>query len=116
MGPRRDFVQRVRLVALALTFVGALLIFRLYDIQVVKGATYRDRAETQYALSDGHHFDRGSIFFTARTGSLISAATLETGYTVALIPRDLIDAAQAFTTLSSHLALDSANFFSKASK
>lgn len=116
MGNRASFIRRIRLLAVLFVIVGALLVFRLWDVQIVNGARYRERAETQYTVSSDHHFDRGSIFFTARDGSLISAATLEGGYTLALIPRDIVNASEVFTALSSHFTISSADFFAKASK
>ncbi len=113
---RANFVTRVRILAAGIAVLGAVLLVRLYDVQVVKGDSYRERAEGQYALQGAHHFSRGSIFFTPREGPLIAAATLENGYTVAVIPTQLEDVTSTYTALSKHLALDPAAFLEKASK
>lgn len=93
-----------------------LLIVRLYDIQVVEGSAYRDRAEGQYAALPAGSFDRGAIFFTPQDGPPIAAATVELGYTVALIPNQLTDAAAAYAALSQFIQVDGADFSEKASK
>ncbi len=110
---RRSFVTRVRVIALVLVVVSLLLVVRLFQIQIVHGAYYRERAEAQYAARSDRYFDRGSIFFTTRAGALLSAATLEAGYTIALIPKDVVNGAELFETLSQHLTLDRSDFFAK---
>lgn len=113
---RASFVIRIRVVAALIAVVGVVLLVRLYDIQVVNGASYRDRAEGQYALQGAQTFNRGSIFFTPREGPLIAAATLTSGYTVALLPSQLTDTTGTYTTLSKHLELDAEDFLKKAAK
>ena len=113
---RASFINRIRVLALILLGVGVVLLFRLYTIQIINGESYRARAETQYSSQSPLHFDRGSIFFTARDGSRISAATLETGYTVALVPKEVTNVSVLYESLSQHLELDAEEFLEKAGK
>lgn len=107
---RAQFRIRIRLV-LAFVLLGALLILtRLYFIQVVHGQDYAQKADAQFASGGSGLFDRGSIYFTRKDGTLISAATLKTGFLVAINPQTLADpeaayaaiAAVASTSLMSH--------------
>ena len=77
---------RIKLLASLFIIVALLLGVKLYLVQVVNGATYSLEADRQYARPSKDVFDRGSIFFTDKTGEYISAASLKTGYTVALNP------------------------------
>lgn len=66
--------------------VSVVIIGKLGYLQIVHAEEYRDKAERQYAVSADSFFDRGSIFFQEKTGRRISAATVETNYTVAVDP------------------------------
>lgn len=113
---RTEFTNRVRIVAVAVVVIGLLLVFRLYVLQIVHGADFRDRAEGQYAIPSSHYFDRGSIFFTPRGGLPISAATLDTGFTVALTPADVVNPSETYAILSEYIELDAEAFLAKAHK
>ena len=117
---RAQFTNRVRIVAVLVVIVGLVLIGRLYDLQVIKGSSFRDQAEGQYAIESSNHFDRGSIFFTDKNGNYISAATLGSGFTLALVPYELsnegIDPSSVYSALSEHVEIDSTSFFEKAAK
>lgn len=117
---RAKFVNRVRIVAILVVIVGFVLIGRLYDLQVLKGASFRERAEGQYAIESSNHFDRGSIFFTDKNGAHISAATLNTGFTLALVPQEVhtenVDTSDVYTTVSKYVEVDNEDFFDKVAK
>lgn len=56
---------------------------------MVHGDEYAQKADRQFASGGGGLFDRGSIFFSRKDGTLISAATLGSGFLVALNPQIL---------------------------
>lgn len=113
---RALFINRLRIVAVLVLLTGVLLIVRLYMLQVVHGVQFRDEAEGQYTVQNSDRFDRGSIFFTARDGSLISAATLDNGFTLVLVPRTVVNASETYSELSKYVELESKEFFEKAAK
>ena len=88
---RREIRQKLRYISLGLFALALLLITRLYFVQIVHGADYSLRAERQYISSSQELFDRGSIFFTRKDGTLLSAAGLATGFTLAMNPGLLKD-------------------------
>lgn len=93
-----------------------LLIGKLFLVQVVRGEEYAEKADRQYIASSAGMFDRGSIFFTEKDGKRVSAATLRSGFTIALNLGILADANEAYDRLSQVIPLDSDSFFIKASK
>jgi cell division protein FtsI/penicillin-binding protein 2 len=98
---RAQFRSRVRII-LALVVFSALLIFiRLYFVQIVYGNEYMQKADRQFASGGGRLFDRGSIYFTRKDGTLISAATLASGFLVAINPQALTDPEAAYSAISS---------------
>ncbi|MFA5841546.1 MAG: penicillin-binding protein 2 [Candidatus Paceibacterota bacterium] len=109
-------VSRIRLISLLVLFVAALIITRLFYVQVIHGSEYSGNAERQYAVPSDHIFDRGSILFKERGGDLISAATLESGYILVISPEELKDREDAFRQLSSVITLERDAFMLKANK
>jgi len=63
-----------------------LLVVRLYQLQVVDASFYEEKAEKQYTHTINDPYTRGSILFTNRDGSTISAASVESGYLLAVNP------------------------------
>ena len=77
------FTLRVRLVTIALTLFGLLIIARLYHVQVIDGKKYREDAESQYVAYGVDTNDRRDILFTDKKGTLKAAAVMESGYQLA---------------------------------
>ncbi len=97
---RAAFRLRVRIVLGVIILIGALILIRLYFVQVVYGSLYADKADRQYAAGGGALFDRGSIYFTSKDGTLVSAATLASGFLVAVDPQTLADPEGAYRAIS----------------
>ena len=113
---RRAIRLRLRFISGALIFFALLLIARLYFLQIVHGEEYVLKAERQYASGAGELYDRGLIYFTRKDGTVISAATLATGFTLALNPSLLEDAEAAYVALSDIIALSREEFSARAAK
>ena len=96
---RAQFRSRIRLVLAVILLVALLVIVRLYFIQIVDGRSYADRADHQ-STGSGGLFDRGTIYFTGKDGTEISAATLSTGYLVAINPQTLTDPGAAYAAIA----------------
>ena len=97
---RAAFRFRLRLVLAFLILIGVFIFVRLYFIQVVQGNDYAEKADRQYMSSGSGLFDRGSIYFTRKDGTLISAASLASGFLVAINPQTLQDAEGAYEAIS----------------
>jgi len=101
----------VLFVLFALTLLG-----KLYFVQIVNGAEYKEEANRQYSKPLGNTFDRGSIFFQDKDGNNISAATLKTGYILAINPQKLENPVSTYDVLSKYVDIDADDFFARASK
>ena len=97
---RSQFRFRIRLVLAFIVLVALLIFTRLYFVQIVRGDEYAQKADRQFASGGSGLFDRGAIYFTSKDGTLISAATLATGFLVAINPQTLGDPEAAYAALS----------------
>lgn len=113
---RHAFRLRLRIVFSILALFALLLIVRLYFVQVVKGEEYSLRAERQFAKSADELYDRGTIYFTRKDGTLISAATLSTGFLVAINPNAIDDPEAAYAAISAQVPVDREDFMRRAGK
>lgn len=98
---RAQFRSRIRLVLAFLILAALGIILRLYFVQIVNGEEYSLKADRQFSSAGSGLFDRGSIYFTRKDGTLISAATLATGFLVAINPQTLVDPESAYSAISS---------------
>ncbi len=96
---RAQFRSRIRLVLAIIFLVALCIIVRLYFIQIVNGEEYAQKADRQFASGGSGLFDRGAIYFTRKDGTLISAATLFTGFLVAINPQTLDDPEAAYAAI-----------------
>ena len=102
------YAGRIRLLGIIICLFAVALGGRLWYIQVVKSSEYREQADRQYVRKGRVLFDRGSIYFSIKTGAPVSAATLKEGYTVALEPQKMTHPEDVFNSLSGILPLDDA--------
>lgn len=112
----KDNIGRIRFVSIIVMFFAIILVAKLYMMQVVSGDTFAEKADRQYTKPVGEVFSRGSIFFQARNNTQIAAATLRTGYTVAINPKLLGNADDAYNKISTIIELDKEEFLVKAMK
>ncbi len=96
---RAVFRSRLRLVLVGVSLVALLIVGRLYVVQIVQGDAYTLKADRQHAASGGGIFDRGAIYFTRKDGTPVSAATLSTGFLLAVNPRLIEDPEGAFASI-----------------
>jgi len=113
---RQEFVIRVRILFAIVLGVALLLVARLYMLQVVHGEAYSAEASGQYVRSARDIFDRGNIYFTQRTGERIAAASLKTGYLLAIHPDQIDNAEALYEALAPHVELDRDVFLARATK
>jgi len=98
---RAQFRTRIRIVLACIVVISILILLRLYFVQIVHGQDYAAKADQQFVASGGSGlFDRGSIYFTRKDGTQISAATLVTGFLVAINPQTLRDPETAYTAIT----------------
>lgn len=108
---------RVRLLFCFVVLVALVLISRLYFVQIVSGEAYSVKADRQYLSPNSSILNRGTIYFRAKKGELLTAANQKTGYTIAINPSVLKDPELVFKKISEILpVLDQTVFLSRAGK
>jgi len=96
--------------------IAIILIGKLGYVQIAQGEVYRDKAERQYTLPTGGSFDRGTIFFSEKSGRAISAATVVPDYTLAVDPTKVVNAAALADKLAAFVSFDRADFIARATR
>lgn len=85
-------------------------------VQVVRSDAYAEKAEHQYATPQEDIYERGTIYFQDKDGTLSSAATQISGYKVAIDPSKITDRELVYRELSLIAPLDYDEFMEKAGK
>ncbi len=97
--------------------IALVLIVRLYDVQIIKGDSFKDKSERQYGTSRrDENFDRGLIIFKYKDGRDFFAASNQTGFNLAIDPSALNEAERVYTKLNEITPIDRTDFFKKAAK
>ena len=104
---RPNLVIRIRLVSGVVVFVALLLVVRLYQLQIIQNDQYVSKAESQYVHTKNDLYDRGSILFTTREESHVSAAAIASGYLLAANPGHLTKSPDEFCSALSDFLADS---------
>ncbi|MEK7121037.1 MAG: penicillin-binding protein 2 [Patescibacteria group bacterium] len=113
---RTNFRTRIRIVSLAIVVFALVLVLRLYFIQVIHGEGFAIEADRQYQNPGAQIFDRGTIFFETKDAKKVSAATLKTGFILAIDPSSIKDIETTYNAINEIYPLDRASFFFKAGK
>lgn len=112
----KEVSLRIRIISGCVLFFAVLLIIRLYYLQIRDASFYRDKAERQYVHTTTDLYSRGSIFFTTKDGDHVSAASIKSGYVIAVNPTMIHDAMAVYNQLSGLILMDSATFTNLASQ
>jgi cell division protein FtsI/penicillin-binding protein 2 len=107
---------RIRIILALVLVAGLAIIGRLYWLEIVQGNYYKERANEQYINPQGGLFDRGTIYFTTKDGVRVAAATVEQGFSLAIDPEKLTDAASVFEKINAITPINQAKFIASAAK
>ena len=111
-----SFQSRIRIVAVCVFLVAVVFLVRLFSLQVINNNFYAEKADRQYITPSGNVFNRGDIFFSKKDGSLVSAASVTTGFKIAINPKEIKEGKEIYEKLSPYLKMDEETFLSKASR
>lgn len=111
-----SFLSRIKILSFFIVLFGAILVSKLFLVQIVHSSSYVDRADRQYVTPASDIFERGSIFFTGRDGIQVSGATQSSGFKIAITPAEIEDAEKTFTLLSGLVTLEHDPFITKTEK
>jgi cell division protein FtsI/penicillin-binding protein 2 len=76
---------RIRLISACLLIFSCFLFVKLYSVQIVNSEEFSEQADRQYQRP-ANAFNRGTIYFSDKDGNMISAATIRTGFILAINP------------------------------
>lgn len=108
---RASALWRIRCVTAGVLLLALIIVARLYHIQVMHSETYEDRAKRQYVHTTSDFFNRGSIFFTTKDGEYVSAATIQSGYLLAINPSGITDPEAVYELLSEIILIEDKETF-----
>lgn len=111
-----SFQSRIRIVAVCVFLVAVVFLVRLFSLQIINNNFYAEKADRQYISPSGNVFNRGDIYFSKKDGSLVSAASVTTGFKIAINPKEIKDEKEIFEKLSPYLKMDEETFLAKASR
>lgn len=115
MDSKKIFLFRIRLISFFTILIGVFFVSKLFSLQVIKKEAYAETADRSYVKSSDT-FDRGAIYFEKRDGSRISAATVKTGYMIAMNPTLIKNPSDTYQKISEIITLDKEKFLEKAGK
>jgi len=111
---RKVAVLRIRLITGVVILFSLILLGRLYQVQVLDHEVYLNKGESQYVHTVHDLYDRGSVYFTTKNGERVSAATVQSGYVLAINPTQVTNADNLYTELQQFLTLDEDIFLTRA--
>jgi len=108
---------RLKIIASIIVVVVLVLGARLYLVQVVHGDIYSRRADQQYVRPEQKIFNRGSIYLSDKPDNeRFAAATLKSGYLLAINPQIISDPQAVYQKLSSFVDINKQDFLLRAGK
>jgi len=111
-----SFQRRIRFIIFCIFVVAFILLSRLFFVQVIKKNIYIDKADKQYVTSASNIFNRGSIFFSKKDGSLMAAGTISSGFRIEIVPKDIVDPEDVYLKLDPYIEMDKDTFLAKVLK
>jgi stage V sporulation protein D (sporulation-specific penicillin-binding protein) len=112
----QSFQVRIRITSMLFLLVALFIITRLFFVQIIHQDEYREKADKQYATPSNNIFKRGSIFFSKKDGAVVTAATVSSGYKIAITPNKILNAEVVYEKLLPYLDIDQETFILRASK
>ena len=113
---RARAVIRIRIITACILLLAVILLIRLYQVQIAHGDAYLAQAERQYVHTVRELFQRGSIFFTTRDGEKVSAATIKSGYLLAINPQKIMDPEGVADAIGTIISIDRDDFIERSHK
>ena len=114
---KKAFIFRARIVLTFFLVIFFLLLWRFYDLQIIKHDYYLSKAERQYSYSS-QYYDRGSIYFQNKDKTLFSVADIKTSHTLAIVPKLMkkseLDSIYNFLNKDAGLKISKKTFYRKA--
>ncbi|KKW24634.1 MAG: Peptidoglycan glycosyltransferase [Candidatus Kaiserbacteria bacterium GW2011_GWC2_52_8b] len=111
-----NVVLRTRILCGLFILAAVLIIARLYFVQIVKGSEFLKSASAQYQEPSQDTQGRGTIFFTTKDGELVAGAVMQSGWRIAIQPKDIVDSTAAYAAMNAIVPIDIQRFTNAAAK
>jgi len=98
------------------TLLGLLIIGRLFDLQIVKAESYKERANRQFVTPKNLLFNRGAIYFSNKDDVRPVAASMQLTYKITINPKQITEPEVVFEKLNQITEIDQADFLKKVEK
>jgi cell division protein FtsI/penicillin-binding protein 2 len=112
----KSFHVRIIVLSIVVSISAALLVGKLFYVQIVHAGNYKDRADHQYAQAPSSATARGTIYLTEKDGLLIGGAVDEMGYKLAINPTLIKDAEATYQALNTIVPIEHSLYTTKAQK
>ncbi len=99
-----SFSTRIKLVAIFVTIIGAGIIVRLFYLQVIHGTAFRDEADNRYQSKASDVIDRGTIYLSKKDGTLVTAATVASGFQLEIQSKTITDTSGLYDKLAPYIS------------
>lgn len=111
-----NFSFRIKIISFFIISIALLITTKLFFIQIIHGEAYTERADREFATPSGDLYERRNIYFSDKSGTKISAATIMSGFKLAVNPGKITDPEGTFGAISKLTPLDHDTFIAKATK
>jgi cell division protein FtsI/penicillin-binding protein 2 len=111
---KSSFLVRSRVTLFFVLFFAAILLVKLFYVQVVNARVYSETADRQYATPSTNIYERGTIYFDRKDGQLVSAATQTSGFKIAINAAKIVGVENTYQKLSKIITLDHNDFIKRA--
>src|SRR3989344_3731858 len=112
---KKTLLARIYLLNVFFIVLAVVFVYYLYDIQVRNHELWVERGEANYVQIEKGICKRGSIYVTPRIGDPLPAATMQSGYILAIDYREIKNHVDAYNQLQSIVpSLDREQFFEYA--
>jgi len=111
-----SFLSRTRILFIAILFFAFILVAKLFLVQIVHSSKYTALGDRQYSTPSVNIFERGTISFSRKDGTLVSAGTQTSGFKLTINPSKLVQPEKVFADLSEIVNINKVEFLSKANK
>ncbi|MFZ1020016.1 MAG: penicillin-binding protein 2 [Minisyncoccia bacterium] len=111
---KSSFLGRGRVIIFCLMVFAAVLLAKLFLVQVTRNKSYLAAADHQYATPPGDIYERGAIYFENKDGELVSAATQASGFKIAIDSSQIIDPEGTYRALAKIATINHDDFIKDA--
>lgn len=113
---KEGFKARIGFVYWINLFFAAIIVTRLFFVQVVKKDFYDGKIDARQSSAAESGLKRGVVYFKDKNGNPVSAAVVKKGYQLVINPQALDNPKNAYDKISTLVNLAEEDFMAKAAK